>query len=273
MPEGDSIARAAAKLSPLVGATIVEVDGVPDVRRWRPKLVGREVNAIRTHGKHLVIDVDGDVSIHVWLGMPGRWRIDRRDGAGRSEIEGEPERRAFDRGAIRLQLVTESHRATCYSAPTVEVERTRVIDHSLRRLGPDILDDAFDFEAFHVRTELLPASTSVADMLLDQRVVSGIGNEYKNEVLFLEGVHPATTLGALTVEHLDALMVRAARIMKPNARRRGERNTTGLAHAGSWVYDRAGKPCRRCRSPIMSAGVGDRFERITYWCPECQPVR
>ena len=83
MPEGDSYTRAADRLRPvLVDRQLTYVDGTPSVRKWSGKLVGHTVTGIRTHGKHLLFDVDTGVTIHVWLGMPGRWRV--RDASGRT---------------------------------------------------------------------------------------------------------------------------------------------------------------------------------------------
>jgi hypothetical protein len=81
MPEGDSYTRIAALLRPaLVGANLTAVDGVPAVRRWSDRLTGSRVEAVRTRGKHLLIDVEGDITIHVWMGMPGWWRVGPRAG-------------------------------------------------------------------------------------------------------------------------------------------------------------------------------------------------
>ena len=274
MPEGDSYTRAADKLRPvLINKKLRTVDGVPAVRKWVPKLLDRSVQQIRTHGKHILFDVEGDVTIHVWLGMPGRWRV--RDAAGRT-VSVEAERRRGrnvrdSRGAARLILGTDRHVATCYSAPTVEVERTRVIDRIIERLGPDVLADEFDWDRFRDRVSKLPVETWVTDVLLDQRIMAGVGNEYKNEVLFLERLHPKTPLGSLDPAGVDALAARSRRLMLPNAHRPG-RVTTGVRGESmeSYVFERTGKPCRRCRTPIVSKHIGQPFPRITYWCPVCQ---
>jgi endonuclease VIII len=263
VPEGDSYARAAERLRPvLVGVPIEAVDGVPAVRRWAPRLTGSKVTGIRTYGKHLLIDIEGEVTIHTWLGMPGRWRIHPRHGSRRR-----------DSGAARLVISTAAHTIVCLAAPVVEVERTRVIDRSLRRLGPDILAESFDWDEYRRRASLVAPGLPVADLLLDQRVVAGIGNEFKCEVLFLEHLHPSRPVGSLDDAVIDALAGRARRLMIPNARRAG-RTTTGSHLPGreSWVFERAGLPCRRCRAEIREGWIGERIRRITYWCPACQSV-
>jgi endonuclease-8 len=259
MPEGDSYARAAARLRPvLIGRTLEAVDGDPAVRPWAPRLVGRTVTGIRTHGKHLLIDLEGDVTIHTWLGMPGRWLVRRRD------------ERLPDPGAVRLALTTATHVAVCLSAPVVEVERRRVIDQGLERLGPDVLAPGFDAEALRERAGALPPSTTAAELLVDQRVLAGVGNEYRSEVLFLEGVHPLTPLFALGPEGVARLAARARRLMLPNAAGTGRRRLGDGLGGGTWVYRRTGRPCRRCGTVIVSAAIG-RPARSVWWCPSCQP--
>ena len=256
MPEGDSYTRAADRLRPvLIDRELSYVDGVPAVRKWASKLIGHSVIAIRTHGKHLLFDVDSGATIHVWLGMPGRWRI--RDATGRT-VAVESERR-------------RGRRTPDPRAPTVEIERKRVIDQLIERLGPDVLADEFDWDLYRDRTTKVDPDRTVTDVLLDQRVLAGVGNEYKNEVMFLEKLHPLTPFGSLDDARIDALAERSRRLMLPNAHRPG-RVTTSVRGAAmeSWVFERTGKPCRRCRSPIVSDHLGDPFPRVTYWCPACQ---
>lgn len=263
MPEGDTYARAASRLrAALVGHTLTRVAGsAPAARRWSGRLTGRRVEAVRTHGKHLMVDLEHEVSIHTWLGMPGSWRV--APAARRTPA---------DPGAVRLLLATREWQAACVAAPVVEVDRREVIEHGLRRLGPDLLAADLDRDALVERLGLYPRQRPVADLLLDQRVAAGLGNEYKSELLFLAGIHPATPVGEVEVERLVALMERGRRLLEAN-RGRGRRVTTGLPGRGRelWVYDREGKPCRRCRSAIAASFLGAP-PRITYWCPACQPA-
>lgn len=269
MPEGDSYTRVASLLRPaLVGEPLVRVDGVPAVRRWADRLQGSVVESVRTHGKHLLVDAAGSITIHVWLGMTGWWRItDRR---GRSRVEGESQRGDTEAGAMRLLIETAGHVAVCYAAPLVEVDRRRVIEHGLRRLGPDVLGEELELDEYRQRVSLLAPSTMAADLLLDQRVLAGVGNEYKNEVLFLEGIHPETPLSALTPDQIDGLALRSRRLMLPNVERGGARVTTGIRGMDRWVHGRTGQACRRCRTAILSSPIGARHPRATFWCPTCQ---
>jgi endonuclease VIII len=259
VPEGDSYTRAADRIrSTLLGRTVEVVDGSsPSVRRASGRLTGDVVETIRTRGKHLLIDMASGLTIHVHLGMPGRVRVTRGTRLP-----------AQERGGARLALTTAAGTVWVLAAPTVEVERRAVVDAGLARLGPDVLADMFDWEGFEERAGRYPPDRTVADFLLDQRVMAGVGNEYKCEILFLEGVAPGRSMDTVDAASRTALAGRARRIMLPNAHR-GRRSTTGRPGADSWVYGRAGLPCRRCRSPIEEGWVGDP-PRITYWCPHCQ---
>lgn len=256
MPEGDSIAKAAARIRPvLVGQKVDSVYGTaPGVRTNARRLAGRRVEDVRTFGKHLVVDFDIGFSLRVHLGMPGRWSVIPAD-------------RPVP-GSARVVLSTSDHHVCCFAAPDVEVDRTPAIERRLDRLGPDVLADGFEPARFVERARTRQAET-IAEVLLDQRVVAGIGNVYKSELLFLAGIHPETSVEAVPDVALLDMAERASRLLAVNVRS-GARSTTGERAPGreTWVYDRAGRPCRRCSSEIKMVRLA---ERVTYWCPSCQP--
>ena len=255
MPEGDSYARAARRVdAALSGATIEAVAGsAPAVRRWSAKILDSRVTDVRSYGKRLLITFDSGITISGHLGMNGRVRA------------AEGKRRP---GPESLLLQTATHHVTFHAA-RIDVDRTAVIEVSLERLGPDLLDPAFRSD--QTRATLFPKDRTVSELLLDQRVVAGVGNVFKNETLFLERINPATLVGQLTERQLDDLIERARRLLVANAGR-STRSTTGLPGPGgeTWVYDRAGLPCRRCGRAIVGQMIGQPA-RVTYWCPGCQP--
>jgi endonuclease-8 len=254
MPEGDSVAGDAQRLRPiLVGRKIVSVGGTaPSVRSNSHRILDETVDDVRTIGKHLMVDLSSGWSIRVHLGMPGYWRITRGE-----------ER---PHGSARLVLTTATHHAACFGAPTVDVGRTSVVDDAVASLGPDLLGE-FDEREFLRRARRVP-ERAMAEVMVDQRVIAGIGNVYKSELLFLEGVHPRTTVSEVTDEALLAIASRARRLLAANVGPRA-RSTTGSRARGqeTWVYGRAGRPCRRCATRIEQTRDGGR---ITYWCPVCQ---
>jgi len=140
-------------------------------------------------------------------------------------------------------------------------------------LGPDLLGSpdevgGWDPEEAVRRLRARP-ERAIADALLDQRNLAGLGNLYKAEVLFLRGIHPLTPVGE--VADLEAVVDLAHRLLMAN-RGRWTQATTGSVRRGeeSYVYGRAGAPCRRCGTLIERDSVG---ERVTFWCPSCQPAR
>jgi endonuclease VIII len=153
----------------------------------------------------------------------------------------------------------------------VELIRTSEEPQVTGHLGPDLLGPDWD-RAEAVRRLAVDPDRPIGEALLDQRNLAGIGNVYKAELLFLRGVNPWRPTGE--VANLDAMAGLARRLLDANKDRPGH-ITTGNTHRGQehWVYGRRGRPCRRCGTPIRCLDQGDgRQDRITYWCPSCQPA-
>ena len=257
MPEGDAVWLTARRLHETLAGRVLTRSDFRVPRYATTDLTGRTVTECVARGKHLLTRVDGGVTVHTHLRMDGSWRI----------------RPAGDRVAgshrIRLVLANDTWQAVGYQLGIVEVLPTareaRVVGH----LGPDLLGPDWDPAEAARRLRAAPAR-AVGEALLDQRNLAGIGNIYKAEVLFLRGVHPWRPVGE--VAGLDALVSAAQQLMDANKERFGQ-VTTGVSRPGEqmWVYGRAGRPCRRCGTPIRSADQGgDAAERVTYWCPRCQ---
>lgn len=260
MPEGDSLFKAAARLQPLVGEEAVRVSGsARAAREWASRLSGRIIEAVRSYGKHLIVDFEGGLSLRTHLGMTGEWHRYRTG-----------DRWSRTPGKARVVIETKEWVGVCFAAPNVTAGVTTSILGELDHLGPDLLADEFDPTMVAERARSSSAE-SVAELLLDQRVMAGVGNVYKSEVLFLQRINPQTEPAELSHEELVGLAARARRLLWAN-RLRGTRNTTGYGRrADLWVYDRSRRPCRRCGTSIKSAEIGD-LPRSTYWCPRCQPI-
>ena len=243
----------------MLGRRLVRVGGTePSVRRRAAHLQGAKIERVEAVGKHLLIDFEGGFSLHVHLGMTGNWRLG-------------PPRSARGDGPARVVLEAGGFAARCYQAPTVEIDRTPRIWEAIGHLGPDLLSDPPDIIAAVGRSRFIDQHRPISDVLLDQRVAAGIGNVYRNEVLFEAGIHPELPVGDITDERLEWLFSRAAGQMRRNVGGHS-RTTTGARRRGTttFVYDRAGRPCRRCGTEI-EVGRSTDMQRITYWCPRCQP--
>jgi endonuclease-8 len=253
MPEGDALARTAAGLRPyLVGRKVtaarVRLPG-PQVAR----VVGASVTAVDSVGKNLLIRFDNGLEIRTHLRMTGTWHRYR------------PGER-WQRPAARARLVLEvpGAIAVCFDAPTVELfeQRAEVLHPSLSRLGPDLLAPVADVDEA-VRRLRRPSrgSTEIANALLDQTALAGIGNIWKNETLYAERVDPFAHVADLDEDTLRRLALTARRKLQASVASRSE---------PALVYRRAGRPCRRCGTLIRSVQQGDEVPRTTYWCPTCQ---
>jgi endonuclease VIII len=250
MPEGDTVWLTAAMLRQhLAGRTLTRCDiRVP--RFATVDLTGQVVDEVLSRGKHLFIRV-GRVSIHSHLKMDGSWRVGNR-----------PVR--VDHRA-RIILETNGVRAVGADLGVLEIlERDRDCD-VVAHLGPDLLGEDWDPARAAANLAARP-DRAIGEALLDQRVLAGIGNVYRNELCFVSGHLPTAPVGAVADPHR---LVSRARDMLWANRFRWTRCTTGDTRPGRqlWVYGRAGQPCRRCGTRI---DYDDAGERVTYWCPSCQ---
>ncbi len=229
MPEGHSLVLAARRLAPIVGQPVTE--GV---------LSGAAIEAVEVRGKHLMIRSDDGRTLHVHLGMHGAVRL-----------------RPSGSGAGRHVLRTPAGDAVVHHPSRYAVHSTRMLRIPV---GPDLLG-AFDRGEYLRRARL--ADRPVGEMLLDQRVLAGVGNVVKSEALWRCRVSPFAPVSALTDEVLGELADVSAAILR-----------AGVAAGGRLprdVYKRGGRPCPRCRTPIRRDVQGETA-RSTYWCPSCQTL-
>lgn len=252
MPEGDTVWHTAAVLREALAGKVLTRCDIRVPRYATVDLTGQVVDEVISRGKHLFIRV-GQTSIHSHLKMEGSWKVSPRDKPSRASHR------------IRIILEAGDVQAAGIDLGVLEVlERDDDID-VVAHLGPDLLGDDWDPRTAATNLTADP-DRPLAEALLDQRVMAGVGNVYCNELCFVTGHLPTTPVSAVK----DPLrMVQRARDMLWLNRSRWKRATTGDTRGGRdlWVYGRRGKPCRRCGTPINSDSSGDR---VTFWCPVCQ---
>jgi endonuclease-8 len=250
MPEGDTVFHTAETLRrALVGRTLTRCD-VRVPRFATVDLTGRAVDEVCSRGKHLFIRV-GPASIHSHLKMDGSWRVTSR--ATRVDYR------------VRIILEASDIRAVGIDLGVLEILDRAHDGDVVEHLGPDLLGDDWDPKVAAANLTARP-DRPIAEALLDQRMLAGIGNVYCNELCFVSGHLPTAPVSAVTEPYR---LVSRARDMLWANRFRWNRCTTGDTRTGRqlWVYGRAGQSCRRCRTPI---NYDDRGERVAYWCPACQ---
>jgi endonuclease-8 len=253
VPEGDTILRTARTLRAwLEGRTITAARSAVLGARAEG-LVGRRVTAVEARGKHLLIRLDDDTSVHTHMRMTGSWHV---------YSQGEPWRRPESQARLVLS-VDGGHVAVCFNAPVVELLSTadELLHPSLRGHRPAVVPVTRLVQRLPRRARALSPATPIGDVLLDQRVVAGIGNIYRCDALFVRRVNPSTPVAGLDDDTLDAVVATAADLMRSSI--------DGARHE-SYVHRRTNRPCRRCGTPIRARREGVNA-RTAYWCPRCQP--
>jgi len=264
MPEGDTLHRTARVLgAALEGERIAraEVDG----RRSRveaPALVGRVVQRVEARGKNLLLHLEGSAVLWSHLRMTGAWHVYRR---------GEPWQKPARQRTVLLE--TARAEAVGFNLPVLELlPASRIASHpQLGQLGPDLLAPAFDVPAAVARFRSAPLQT-LGEVLMDQRLASGIGNVYKSEVLHLCRVDPWLKVVDAEDAVLAGLLEKARALMLRNLDGKMRRTAHAAGGERYFVYGREGRPCRTCDTPIAMARQGDSA-RSTYFCPACQRVK
>ncbi len=261
MPEGHTLHRLArAQRARFVG-DIVQVTSPQGRFTDAARVDGPRLADVRAHGKHLFARF-GDRIVHVHLGLFGKFA----DGDGDAPPPV---------GAVRMRWVAPRGWTDLRGATACEVLSPSEVDGILARLGPDPLqaraDPALAFARIH------RSRKSIGALLMDQRVLAGVGNVYRAEVLFRHGLdpwRPGTSIDAATWQalwdDLVALMrsgLRSGRIVTTRPEDRQRRTGRARRDDAHYVYQRTGLPCRICTTPIQMAEV--ELRRL-YWCPVCQ---
>ncbi len=279
MPEGDTIYRAARALQRALGGKVVTgfETGLAKLARVDDdaSLVGRTVEKVESRGKWLLIYFSGDLILVTHMLMSGSWHLYRIG-----------ERWRMGRARMRVVIRTEDWEAVAFNVPIAEFHTARSLERSSQvpKLGPDILAGEFTVAGGVERLAAYGRERPEAEIgvvLLNQRVLAGLGNVYKSEVAFAAGVNPFRAMGTITPKEMAAMVDFAQRYMKANVADgkgdgimtyAGNRRTTHAMNREErlWVYRRQGMECRRCGAAVMMRKQGEQA-RSTYWCPGCQP--
>jgi endonuclease VIII len=269
VPEGDTIYRTAVTIQRwMAGREITAARTAPGVKADATALVGSTITRVEAVGKHLLLKVTSPEGVELVVRthnkMTGSWHV-----YPAGAVWKRPERQA------RLVIEAGDRIAVLFNAPDIEISTPVIAQrHGVGHLGPDILTVPLELHAIVARINAEQQPRALGEVLLDQRLVCGIGNIYRCESLFLTGHHPWTTQRSITPLELDALITAAHTLMRANI---GVGSDDAARNFGDgpnrpWVYGRTGRPCRRCGTTIDSRRQGEQA-RTAYWCPTCQPVR
>ncbi len=269
MPEGDTIHRTAVVLRRTIGGQVVTgfeaIAPKVSAAAREEAVVGSRVAMVASNGKHLFIhfDTTNEIVLHTHMKMTGSWHVYRP-----GERWWRPESEA------RVVIRTAEVVAPCFHPPVVELLTAKELGlhRVVSQLGPDIVRDEFDMDEA-VRRLRADEDRDIATALLDQRAISGIGNVFKVEALFLARTSPWTKVRDLDDERLREIVGHARRLIRLN-REGGERRTRFSLDRGErmWVDERAGLPCHVCGAMVESGWHPGDDVRKSWYCPTCQNV-
>jgi endonuclease-8 len=229
-------------------------------------LTGTELTATEAHGKHLFLGFRDGEWIHIHLGLFGKVTFGSAPAPPPTDT-------------VRLRLANSASyvdlRGPTTCALITDTEKDAVHD----RLGPDPLREDADPTAAYRR--ISRSRTTIAALLMDQKVVAGVGNVYRAEVLFRHRVDPYRTGTGITPAEWDAIWHDLVGLMREGVRNnridtvRPEHTPEAMGrpprvddHGGEvYVYRRANLPCHICGGEIRTAGLA---ARNLFWCPTCQ---
>lgn len=264
LPEVETTVRGLGRV--LEGRRIERVEARrPDLRRALPvdlgqRLTGARVTGLKRRAKYGVIDTDRGDSLVFHLGMSGRWRIDP------TEIEKHDHFLVETDDGRRLAL-NDARRFG-----SLDLVRTDELADwpAFKALGPEPLE----ITAEELRRRLASRTAPIKLLLLDQRIIAGLGNIYVCEALFRAGIHPKRLGGSISLERLHRLVpaihdVLAEAIAAGGSTLRDFASPDGeLGYFSKRfaVYDREGQPCS-CGGTVKRFVQGGRS---TFYCPRCQ---
>ena len=277
MPEGDTIFRTARNLGrALEGKPVTAFRSTfPWLMRFNDDtpLAGQTIDKVEARGKWLLVHFSGGGILASHLLMNGRWHIYRRG-----------ERWQLAHIHMRIVIENEQYQAIGFRVPVARMHTEQSLDRDLRVAVAenDLLRKEFDAAAALERLRSRP-DEAIADALLDQSVLAGVGNVFKSEICFVNGLNPFRAVGTLTRDEAAAAIACAQKLLRANVLedsgdtivtyRGQQRRTTHNSDPSQslWVYGRNGEPCRRCGEPIRRRIQG-ADARVTFWCPQCQPM-
>lgn len=259
VPEGDTFHRTATAIrTALVGKPMSSFTA-PRLSGPTP-LIGRTIETVTSHGKHLEIIWDDGLTLHTSLRLSGSWHLYHVDERWRKRTD-----------QMRVAIEVDDWVAVCFNAPVVETYRQfdRYRHPGFGRLGPDLCSNDVDLsECVNRILDYFDPMMPVSEVLLDQHVACGIGNVDRSEVLWAVQLSPFAVISSLSVADVQQLVAASARLLRANLND-SRRVTVPSVSSTLGVYGRNGQRCARCGDTVQVKRVGE-LNRLLYWCPGCQ---
>lgn len=262
MPEGHTIHRLARLHQKRFGGAPVIVTSPQERFADSAEAVsGRVLRKADAYGKHLFHHYQGGAVVHVHLGLYGKFT--EQQVPVRAPV-----------GQVRMRMVGEEYGTDLRGPTACEVIHQDEVDDIIARLGPDPLRRNPDTEK--AWTRISKSRRPIGALLMDQKVIAGVGNVYRNELLYrhlIDPHRPGTHVGA---EEFDEAWTDLVALMKVGVRRgriitirpEDDKGPEGIrGRPRSYVYRRAGEACRICGDTVRTEVMEGRN---LFWCPTCQ---
>lgn len=250
------------------------------------KIIGSKIKEIKTFGKNIVIKFSSGIYLRNHMMMWGKWRLYDRHTYDKG-LAIPPKRATWKKNPLPLKNVKDVRedsrvRLTIITKETVLVEFNGPIlqfsidnpseKEPIKSLGPDCLNEIFDIDEAKTRLRT-KQQLLISEALLDQRIISGIGNKYKSEILFICKISPFKQISQLEPTEENILLEKIPILLRYGYEKSGRtrpllENEKSSWNTRHWVFRRTGKECWICRSLIKSEKT--LTNRVTFWCPTCQ---
>ncbi|NBW73027.1 MAG: Fpg/Nei family DNA glycosylase [Microbacteriaceae bacterium] len=262
MPEGHSVQRTANWFNKHLAGSKVKVDSPQGRFSDSAKLVNnRTLIRARAIGKQLFLDFDNQQTVRVHLGIYGKWRYFDSN-------------RVESVGQVRARFFNNSYLADLRGPTVCEVIPTDAVTHHERRLGPDPTNpDPKKLNQQRFITRVLSSKSAIGLLLMNQSVISGVGNVYRAELLFRAKISPHRLGNELSESQVLNIWTDAVKLMKIGVAkgfmvtREEQLGSKKIHEERNYVYKREGLKCLRCRGKVVLEVMASRK---LYWCPGCQ---
>lgn len=307
MSEGPEVRIVADKIAAVLLSNDIKIENILHNKlgdEIKSKIIGSSVEYVKTFGKNIVIKFSSNIYLRNHMMMWGKWRIYDREKYDNGSARPPPRRPARQNRSpisaktnskstnkindaldtrkdsrVRLTIITADKVLVQFNGPIIEYS---LDDPSTKPpislLGPDALTDNFD--KHQALSNLVSKSKKdknlmISKALLDQQIISGIGNKYKSEILFLCKVYPFKMVTSFSDSELEELVMNIPKILYFGYINKGRTRAVDTSSPDKvtwdtthWVFRRAGKKCWKCGTKILTEKKTTL--RSTFWCPGCQ---
>jgi endonuclease VIII len=258
LPEGHTIHRAARDQRKVLAQQTLRVSS-PQGRfdAGAAALDGRVCTSIEAYGKHLIYRFQDDRSLHIHLGLFGRFRVSKYP---------VPE----PRGALRVRMISETHVVDINGPNTCEIVDDAELARLVSRIGPDVLRADADPDVAWAR--ISKSRSSIGQLLMDQSVIAGIGNIYRSEILWRQKVHPSIQGCQLGRAAFDSIWADAVHLLAIGVKHNAIITVDG-ARASKLRYGEHVNVFNKSSCPLCASHISE-FEiagRRVFACESCQP--